>query len=166
MKVKSSGLVRYCGFIIVLLITGCNQKLKNEWAAKPFIDAYGNENGVKLEIQGEFLSGDIKTASINFTNIEDLISGGYKEVFTLEFGNFSSSDSVTVTTVNGDSETFSCYDGLIFDIDYESDDINRLLELMDSESLVFKQGNRSFTISTKGFYNLYEKHFMSQEIVM
>ncbi len=153
-------------FLFFAVLSCTSQELKNEWVAKPFIDAYGKENGVKLEIQGEFLTGDMQTASINFSNIEDLISGGYKEVFTLAFGNYSGSDSVTVTTAEGDLEVFSCYDGLIFDIDYEADDINRLLEMMDSESLVFEQGDRSFTISTKGFQELYEKHFVSQEIIM
>jgi hypothetical protein len=154
-------------FLLLLIVLSCtSQELKNEWVAKPFIDAYGKENGVKLEIQGEFLTGDMKTASINFSNIEDLISGGYKEVFTLAFGNYSGSDSVTVTTAEGDLEVFNCYDGLIFDIDYETDDINRLLEMMDSPSLTISQGNRSFRISTKGFQELYEKHFVSPEIVM
>ena len=142
-----------------LVLVGCETKLINEWSSQPFIDAFGKENGVVLFINGEQLSENLDVAVISFSLVNDLISGGYKEMFTINLNNSSFGEDIIITDMFGIKHEFTSYDGMIFNIDYESNDIDRLMELMNNEELTISQGEYSFMINTKGFLNLYSEHF-------
>lgn len=160
-------MMKRCTFSLILLmiivITGCEAPLKNEWATEPFTDAYGNTNRISLKINGERLSPGLTSAEIRFAQIEDLISGGYKEVFSVTMNGKSASDEMIVIDAAGQEYIFTCYDGYIFDIDSESNVIETMIGLMENKELIFRQGDQSFTISTMKFTDLYEDFFGSEQ---
>jgi hypothetical protein len=149
----------------ILLSTGlvcCETKLKNSWQAKPFINAFEEEQGVMLYIAGERLSDNVEEALVSFNMNQDLISGGFKEVFTFTLNGSSSwgEDYLKVITPGRDTVSFNIYDGLLFNIDYESTDVSQFIELMNHESLEIHSGKYQFTISTSGFLDLYKENFL------
>ena len=151
--------------IAILLITGitsCEQKLQNTWQSKPYIDAFGDEQGVAIYINGERLSDDTEDALVTFNLNQDLISGGFKDVFSFTLNGNSSwgEDQIEVITPNGESHLFDIYDGLLFNIDYESNEVSRFIELMNNEYLEIHSGKYRFTISTRGFMELYTTNFL------
>jgi hypothetical protein len=145
-----------------LFLNSCTSKLENSWQAKPFINAFEEEQGVALYIAGERLSDNLNNAQVNFSLNQDLISGGFKEVFTFTLNGSSSwgEDNIEIITPNGESFLFDIYDGLLFNIDFESNEVARFIELMNYESLEIKTGSYAFTISTVGFINLYKENFL------
>ena len=153
---KTLGLL---AILTLFLLAGCETKIVNEWTAAPFIDAYGNENGFILSVDAERLSSNINEATISFNEIEDLISGGYKEIFTITVDSNSPETEFTVTTPDQQEYVFTCYSGLIFNIDYESNDIAQMIALMEYPYLIFKTDEYSFTLSTSKFIALYQEHF-------
>lgn len=152
--------------ILIFILTGCNNSLKNEWTTTPYRDAYGDITGVSLIIEGEHLSAGLDSATLSFSLIEDLISGGYRDIFTLTLNGTTSGDEVSILTPDGEEHFFNCYDGIIFNIDYETNDIARLFELMNFSELQLKQGTYTFSISTKNFLNLYKENFGSQNPII
>jgi len=142
-----------------MMFIGCESKTAIEWETKPFIDAYGEENGVSLFITGEELSDNLDVAIISFSLFNDLISGGYKEMFSFSLNNTTSSENIIITDMLGNNHEFESYGGMIFNIDPASNEISRVLELMNNEELIIKQGEHSFKVSTKGFLELYRNHF-------
>lgn len=149
-------------FLWLLLLVSCEEKLANSWQAKPFINAFEEEQGVALYINGERLGGGLEKAQVNFSLNQDLISGGFKEVFTFTLTSTSSweEDQIEVFTPSGESFVFDIYDGLLFNIDYESNEVSNFIELLNNEWLEIHSGPFQFTISTKEFLNLYEKNFL------
>ncbi|MEN8251661.1 MAG: hypothetical protein ABFS32_22265, partial [Bacteroidota bacterium] len=106
------------------------------------------------EVKGYDLSRNLKEAIIQYYVTEDMISGGYKPVFIFTLDGATSSDSLFVTTPAEEEHGFECYDGLIFNIDIDSDNIQRLIPLFENEKLTITQGNKIFTINCSGFYEL------------
>ena len=151
-------------FIIVLGLVGCDNKLKNVWEAQPFVNAFNEEQGVALYISGERLTGGLNEARVSFNVNQDLISGGFKEIFSFTLNGTSSwgEDTIEVITPNGEAFVFDIYDGLLFNIDYESQEVGRFIELMNYESLEIRSGTFSFSISTKNFIDLYKASFRAE----
>ena len=147
--------------ILVIPLMNCEPKLENTWQTKPFINAYNEEQGVSLFIRGERLTGELEEVELNFSLIQDLISGGFKEIFTFTLDGKTSwgEDQIEVITPIGEAYVFDIYDGLLFNIDYESNEVARFIELLNNESLVIRSGPYQFTISTKGFLELYKANF-------
>jgi hypothetical protein len=140
----------------------CEQKLENSWQAKPFINAFEEEQGVALSINGERLSEGLQNAQVTFSLNQDLISGGFKEIFTFTLNSSTpwQEDQIEVFTPFGESYVFDIYDGMLFNIDYESNEVSRFIELMNNEWLEIHSGKIQFTISTKEFLNLYQTNFL------
>lgn len=138
--------------IAVILLTNCSPEYRAGWIEMPVPDQYGEDSGnTFLQVYGQDLSGGLKEAVITYATIDDLISGGQKTMFTIMLNGKSSSDPVIVETTDEKVHEFNCYDGIIFNIDNEERDLDRMIELMNYEKLTFRQGKYSFTISTKGF---------------
>ena len=138
--------------LIVIFFTNCSPEYRTGWIEMPVPDQYGEDSGnTFLQVYGQDLSGGLKEAVITYATIDDLISGGQKTMFTLMLNGKSSSELVYVETPDKQVHEFNCYDGIIFNIDNEERDLDRMIKLMNYENLTFRQGKSSFTISTKGF---------------
>ena len=138
--------------IVVILLTNCSPEYRAGWIEMPVPDQYGEDSGnTFLQVYGQELSSGLKEAVITYATIDDLISGGQKTMFTIMLNGKPSSESVIVETTDKKVHEFNCYDGIIFNIDNEERDLDRMIELMNYEKLMFRQGKHSFTISTKGF---------------
>ena len=148
--------------LCLIILMSCTQKLENSWQAKPFINAFEEEQGVALSINGERLAGGLEKAQVTFSLNQDLISGGFKEIFTFTLRSPIpwEEDTIEVFTSTGESYVFVIYDGLLFNIDYESNEVSRFIELMNNEWLEIHSGRYQFTISTREFLNLYQTHFL------
>lgn len=141
----------------MILFTACSKSGSNlpGWIETTLPDQYGNTEGYKaLEVNGYNLSRNIQEAMIQYYITEDMISGGYKPVFIITIDGKTSSEMVTIKAPDGKDYEFECYDGLIFNIDFESDNIQRLIPLFNNENLKILQGDNEFTINCKGFYEL------------
>ena len=127
-----------------------------------FINAFEEEQGVALFIMGERPSDGLNEAQISFNLNQDLISGGFKEVFTFTINGSTSwgEDYIEVISPNGETYDFDIYDGLLFNIDNESNEVARFIELMNYEWLEIRSGTYAFTISTAEFINLYKTNFL------
>ena len=153
-------LISFLPTLALLFITGCEQKLENSWQAKPYINAFGEESGTALVIDGERLSAGIESTQVMFFLFDDLISGGYKQAFTFSINGVVSGDEIEVELPNLETFAFDLYDGMIFNVDYESNDISRFIELMNNEYLLIRHGENEFTINTADFLELYKINFL------
>ncbi len=121
----------------------------------PVPDEFGEDSGkIYLQVYGEDLSEGLNEAVITYSTFNDLISGGEKTIFTITLNGQNSNEQVMVITPDKQEVAFNCYDGIIFNIDHESHDVEHLEELMQYGKLIFKQGPYQFAISTKGFHLL------------
>ena len=137
---------------LLILLSGCGPESRSGWIEMPVPDQYGEDSGkIFLQVYGQELSDDLEEAVITYATISDLITGGEKTMFTIILNGKSSSDVVFVETPDDQVHEFNCYDGIIFNIDSEEHDLDRMIDLMKHEKLTFRQGKHSFTISTTGF---------------
>lgn len=146
--------------MFIFLLNGCEKKLENIWQTRPFINAFGEEEGVALFIDGERLSDGLEDAQVSFNLNQDLISGGYKQIFTFVLNGSTAGGDIEVITPTNETFLFELYDGILFNIDYESNVISEFIELMNHEYLVLKQGQFQFTINTARFLDLYQTNFL------
>lgn len=146
--------------LITVIMQGCDYMPKNSWQSRPYINAFGEEAGIALYVEGERLTNGLDNAQVSFALTQDLISGGFKEVITFTLNGIASGSEIEVLTPTNEPYLFEIYDGLLFNIDYESNEVARFLELMNHEFLVIKQEEYQFTISTAGFMNLYTTTFL------
>ena len=142
----------FVAFTFVVLISSCTPEIIPGWQETPVKDEFGNNTGkTMLKVDGYNLSDGVNEAFLTYYILEDLISGGFKPIFTISINGGSSSESVTVKTPDNQEVEFDCYDGIIFNIDNESDNIERFIELMKYQELRLRQDNYSFTINASGF---------------
>ena len=142
----------YFAIAFIILSSGCKPETKPGWQEMPVTDEFGNDTGeTQLRVNGYKLSSGLKEAYITYHILEDLISGGYKPIFTISINGSSSSENVIIETPDNQKVEFECYDGIIFNIDAESDNVERLSELMKYKELRLSQDSYSFTINASGF---------------
>gem|GEM_PF-3812590 len=140
---------------LLLSLTTCGPETQPGWVALPVPDEFGEDSGrVFLQVYGKDLSPGLTEAVITYAVFNDLISGGEKTIFTFTLNGQTSHENIMVITPDGQEEQFNCYDGIIFNIDSEARDVERLEKLMRYEKLTFRQGPHTFSISTNGFHPL------------
>ena len=157
--------MKYKSVLIILALwatlVSCDQQLNNAWQSKPHINAFHEEEGVALFIKGERLSKGLEEAEVYFALNQDLISGGFKQIFTFTLNGRTNwgEDNIEVITPSDETFEFEIYDGLLFNIDYESNEVSRFIELLNYDYLEIRSGDFRFTISSKDFMNLYNRYF-------
>jgi hypothetical protein len=75
-------------------------------------------------------------------------------VFVITLDGTTSSDPVIIENPEGETHEFECYDGIIFNVDINSNDIQRIVPLFKNEYLIINQSGRQFKIKCEGFYEL------------
>ena len=150
------------GIVLWIGVVSCENKLENSWQSQPHINAFNEAEGVELYIKGERLSEGLNEAMVSFSLNQDLISGGFKQIFTFTLNGTSAwdEDYIEVFTPTGESFQFEIYDGLLFNIDYESNVVSQFIELLNNEYLEIHSGQYRFTISNREFMNLYSTNFL------
>jgi len=139
-------------FTLALISPGCEEETASGWQKVVVQDQFDPAiQKIEYEVIGSKYSKALKEAKIKYDTLNDLISFDLKPMFTITLNGRSFDDSVYIKTPDNTEFAFGCYDGIIFNIDSESHDIERLIELMQHKELSVSQGKYSFSINTSGF---------------